>query len=82
MITPERRYGDNINDSSAVRGFYDPYMNDRSVLSASRHDGVGYQDYQARVDHQGRGAVPDASMKEICQGDMLIAAKQKRMQSA
>ena len=76
MITPERRYGDNINDSAAVRGFYDPYMNDRSVLSASRHDGVGYQDYQ------GRGAVPDASIKDLCQGDMLIAAKQKRMQSA
>ena len=53
MYTPDRRYRDDINDSSAVRGFYEPYRNDRSVLSASRKD--GYQGYN------GRGAVPDAS---------------------
>lgn len=84
MYTPNRRLGvtSDIDYSSSKKSCYAYYQSERDAGPA-----VGYGSilYNGRWE-QGRntGAVPSTQTTErgISQGDMLIAAKQKRMTSA
>lgn len=81
VYTPEKRRYDNDSDydySGAKGSHYEPYDRDRGgVLSASRFGGACYSEDAGP--YPGNRALDESA---ISQGDMLIAAKQKRLMSA